>query len=318
MGALIAGRFRLCSLLAVGGTSCLYRAWDQYAASAGLNDPSVVIKVPRRVVEADCGTDLIFREVAVSRRIRHSGVISIFDLHQHHGRFFLTQELIRGESLRERLDRAGGRGLPYSACMAIGRQLAAAIGSLHAAGLVHSDIKPGNVLLGRDGRLCLIDLATARSTASADDIAAPPFHGFSPAYASPQTLGDEPARPADDVYSLACLLYEQLAGYHPFAGIDARRARAEGHTARRPPAVGHCQWRVLRRALAFKAERRPASVERFWRTFVGARYLAPLIVLTLVLATAALFGLATANQAGPPGLAASTHLAINSSFPEGR
>lgn len=304
VGSLVAERFRIRGLLAIGGTSCLYRAWDQYAASAGLDDPSLVIKVPRCVADADCGADLIFREVAVARRTRHSGLINIFDLHQHQGRFFLTQELVQGESLRERLDRAGGQGMPHSACMAIGRQLVAALSSLHAANLVHSDIKPGNVLLGRDGRLRLIDLATARSSKPADDITAPPFHGFSPAYASPQTLDDEPARPADDVYSLACVLYEQLAGKHPFHGADARRARTEGQTPTRPPSLGRVQWRVLRRALAFDAEQRPASIERFWRAFAGTRYLAPLAVLVVAVAAAAPFAREHTMPADAVGVAA--------------
>lgn len=316
VGSLIAERFRIRGLLAVGGTSCLYRAWDQYAASAGLDDPSVVIKVPRRLLDADCSADLIFREVAVARRARHSGVINIFDLHQHHGRFFLTQELVQGESLRERLDRAGGQGMPHSACIAIGRQLVAAIASLHAAGLVHSDIKPGNVLLGRDGQLRLIDLATARSSKPADDITNPPFHGFSPAYASPQTLDDEPARPADDVYSLACVLYEQLAGKHPFGGADARRARTEEQTPTRPPSLGRVQWRLLRRALAFDAEQRPASVERFWRAFAGTRHLAPLAVMAVVIMATAPAATSLNTLAGSAGVTASADTAFSQPLQE--
>jgi|GEM_PF-7029396 len=280
VGSRVAGRFHIKALLGVGGTSCLYQAWDEYAASDGTADAYVAIKVPRRRAEHDCGTDLIFREVAVARRVSsRRGLVDIFDLHQHHGRFFLTQELVRGESLRSRLDRAGGHGLQYKSCIAIGRELALAVAGMHEAGVVHADIKPSNVLLTQDGQLRLIDLATARPVSAMPGMAEPPFHGFSPAYASRQTLNDEPADPSDDVYSLACVLYEQLAGHHPFGGHSAQEAEAAGLTPPRPRELGWAQWRVLRQGLAFDAKRRPRDIRYFWRRFARARLYAGVLSL---------------------------------------
>lgn len=304
IGTVLGGRFRLEDVIAVGGTSCLYLGVDELAATSEVTDSYLALKVPCGHSDDHLYNNLIFREVAIGRLVCDRRVVDVFDLHQENGVAFITQELIRGESLSTRLARNGQQGLEPRTYLAIGRELVGALAALHRKGLVHSDIKPSNVLLSRDGQLRLIDLGTARPFRRMPRIGEPPFQGFSPAYASPQVLRDEAADPRDDVYSLACLMYEQISGQHPFDRLDARRAEAEAHKPRRPRGLPFLQWLILRQALAFNADKRPRSVTRFWQRFTRARYAGPGIATLaagILVAFAALAPASQAQSAEPDG-----------------
>jgi serine/threonine protein kinase len=215
----------------------------------------------------------LLAERAISERVRHDGLLEVrlADLSAD-GVPYTVMEYLDGESL----DALVGRGpldrdtsVAIAAIAAIAAQVAAALGALHAAGFVHCDVKPSNVLvLGRSGggdwpRSKLIDFGVARrfDDRSPDEAAL----AGTPAYMAPEQWRGEPG-PASDVYSLGCMLYELLTGKPVFAGplpylMAAHRhrlpVRPSEHRAELPPALE----RVIVRALAKDPALRPSTAE---------------------------------------------------------
>src|SRR5882672_1141161 len=221
--------------------------------------------------------DRLLREARAMARLSHRNVLSVYDVGEMDGRVFLAMELVEGGTLRAWL-----REKPRSVrevlevFLAAGRGLAAA----HAAGLVHRDFKPDNVLIGRDGRVLVTDFGLARfATDGASGTAAPQTGAVaaapsvatqlagSPAYMAPEQLRGAPADARSDVFAFCVSLYEALQGELPFAGhtiAELQQSIAAGQV-RKPP--GRSRLRaalrgVLARGLQADPARRFASMEQ--------------------------------------------------------
>ena len=210
-GAVLNGRYEIVELLAIGGTSNIYLAHDRLIESAEVGERDVVIKVPR---PRDVGGVAIAREMARSealstRRIGHDNIVRIHDFGIDGQIAFVVMEYLRGEPLAARLARSPGHRIPQAQAMALIREVGAALAAAHAKGVVHSDLKPGNIFITESGEVRLIDFGTARQ-ARADAESA--YLGYSPAYSSAELLDGQPPCPSDDIYSLACIAYEMLSG----------------------------------------------------------------------------------------------------------
>ncbi|HSJ50323.1 MAG TPA: BTAD domain-containing putative transcriptional regulator, partial [Actinomycetota bacterium] len=152
-------------------------------------------------------------EAQVVARLEHPHVVPLYDYWRDPGGAYLVMRFLRGGSLEALLD---GRGLDPGPSAAILDQVAGALAAAHRQGVVHRDVKSGNVLLDEDGNAYLSDFGVAlESGAPAPNLAS---QRGTPAYLSPEQIRSEPATPASDVYSLGVLLYEMLAGEPPFAG----------------------------------------------------------------------------------------------------
>jgi serine/threonine protein kinase len=293
-------RFQILDLVATGGTSYVHRARDLLADQHWHDGSDVAIKVTRRLphmraLGPEFNARIIAYETQVARRLSHPGILRIFDFHRDGNAHFLTMEYVPGEPLSERIRRAPRRRLPYEAVLTVLTEVSDALTAAHRAGIVHSDLKPSNILLADNGGIKLIDFANARPTNSlsrrrrALDSG---YVGYSPAYASLETLEDLPATPSDDVYSLGCILYEMLAGTHPFERKSAIEVQRHGMRPARPAGVNIIQWWVLRKALNTNGRDRFQDANKFATAFRLSRNGPRHALSAMALAVAGLFAAA--------------------------
>ncbi len=206
----LAGRWRIASLLGSGGMGTVYRARDLEL------DEDVALKVVRAEIVSPTDLERFRREVKLSRRVTHRNVARVFELGEHQGMRFFTMELVEGESLRSRLDR-GGR-LEIGEVVTIGACVCRGLAAAHEVGVLHRDLKPDNVLVARDGRVAITDFGIASSLDASGRAGESSFVG-TPHYMAPEQVdGSRPLDARTDVYALGVMLYELLTGSPPFTG----------------------------------------------------------------------------------------------------
>ncbi|MFF4208740.1 protein kinase [Streptomyces sp. NPDC001796] len=206
---LIAGRYQLNTTIGRGAMGEVWRAYDQM-----LGRPVAVKVLLDR--NADPTADSRFRlEAQTAGRLHHPHVVGVLDFGEHEGRLFLVMELVEGASLARVL--ADDGPLPADQVAAIAAQAAAGLAVAHEQGIVHRDIKPGNLLLDAGGSLKIGDFGIARfmDDPSGALTATGQIVGTS-LYIAPERALGKPAGPASDVYSLGCVLYQLLTGQPPF------------------------------------------------------------------------------------------------------
>lgn len=218
-GEKIAGRYHVVRFLARGGMGEVYEVEDQELRER------VALKTIRSEVAKDHLTVERFRrEIQLARKVTHPNVCRIFDLSFHGGLVFLTMELLEGETLAQRLRRAGPMS-PEEA-LPIARQIAWALHAAHQAGIVHRDLKPGNVVLSggeRGLRAVVTDFGLARLESGEDGMTLTAHAGVvgTPAYLAPEQVEGKEVTAAVDIYAFGIVLYEMLTGKVPFVGDTA-------------------------------------------------------------------------------------------------
>jgi serine/threonine-protein kinase len=274
---MLANRYELSGVLGVGGMGTVYRARDREL------DELVALKVLRRELVAQPGmVERFRREVKLARRVTHRNVARVFDIGEHEGEKFITMELVDGESLGTRLSREGQ--LPVSDVVALTLAIVEGLGAAHAAGVVHRDLKPDNVLVDATGRVVLTDFGIARAVAYAGQ--AGRTLGFvvgTPDYMAPEQI--ENAVTIDgraDLYALGVMLYEMLTGEQPFKGdsalaiITARLVSPPPDPRRLVPELPDAIARLVLRLLARAPAERPASAGEVAALLGGLTLPAPL------------------------------------------
>ena len=237
------GRYRVVRHLRSGGMASLWQAHDDVL------DRDVAVKVlAEHLTEDPAARERFGREArAVARLSSHPHVVTIYDVGECDGCAFIVMELMAGGSLADRLSR--DRPVARETALRWLEDAASALDDAHAAGIVHRDIKPGNMLLDDRGRLALADFGIARVARERQLTRSGEILGTL-AYIAPEQALGKPATAASDTYSLAVVAYELLAGRRPFdASHPAAQARA--HVEDEPPPVGPLGVdAVLRRGLA--------------------------------------------------------------------
>ncbi|WP_437672838.1 protein kinase domain-containing protein [Sorangium sp. So ce131] len=257
----LAGRYELLGLVGVGGMGTVYRARDREL------DETVAVKVLRRDLSgAPEVLERFKREVRLSRKVTHPNVARVFDIGEHGGDRFLTMEFIDGEPLAALLAR---ERLSVGRILDIAEGVCAGLQAAHRAGVIHRDLKPDNVLLGRDGRVVLTDFGIAR--ALAPDTGAGSTLGSvlgTPAYMAPeQVQGVHDIDARADLYALGAMLYEMVTGERAWQGdaplaVAAARLVADPPDPRlRRPDVPDGLARVVLRCMARERDERYATVE---------------------------------------------------------
>ena len=251
VATVLAGRYRLESLIAAGGVGEVWRGRDEVLGRA------VAVKLLRAEYASHPETLARFRaEARHAAAVTHPGVAQVYDYGED-GRPYLVMELVEGPSLAEVL--AGGP-LPAARAVDVVAQAAAGLAAAHAAGLVHRDIKPGNLLLGPGGVVKVTDFGIAHAAGSAPVTRAGTLVG-TPAYLAPERAAGKPATPVSDLYSLGIVCYECLTGAPPFTGTAIEVALAHQHRPLPPlpPSVPADVAALVTRLTAKDPEERPAS-----------------------------------------------------------
>jgi serine/threonine protein kinase len=250
--ALLDGRYALEDVIGRGGMADVYLGRDE-----ALRRP-VAVKILREITSDPHARARFTAEARTLAGLSHPGLVAVLDAGTDGERPYLVMELIRGTTLRER---CGVGPLDPTQAMAVGTQLADALAYVHSHGIVHRDVKPGNVLLSGDGRILLTDFGIARLTSEPADLTGALTMGTA-AYLAPEQLRRDPLGPAVDVYALGLLLLEALTGERAYPGppTEAMLARLTSSPAipgRVPP-----PWRALLRAMtAGEPADRPTMVD---------------------------------------------------------
>ena len=259
------GRYEIRSLLGRGGMGTVYRAHDSNL------DRSVAIKIlpPHLVTDADRVRRFV-QEAKSASALNHPHVVSIHEIGEDSGLHYIAMELVEGSTLRDRL--AGGT-LDLKRSLAIGEQIAEAIGAAHEAGVVHRDLKPENVIIAASGYVKVLDFGLAKLHRESSGIlggdAATEVKSTEPGkilgtvgYMSPEQAQGKPVDHRSDIFSLGCMLYEMASGRAPFRGRSAVETLNNiAHVD--PPPLGGPQelQRIVAKTLAKEPEDRYQSAK---------------------------------------------------------
>ncbi len=262
IGVALDGRYRLERKIAVGGMGEVWVAHDVALAR------DVAVKVLREEFAGDPGFLERFRtEARNAARLAHPNIAQPYDYGEVEGSGFIVMELVPGEPMSELLAREPV--LPLDRLLPILAQTARALHAAHVAGVVHRDVKPGNILLGPSGRVKITDFGVSLASNQISLTATGMVMGTAQ-YLSPEQALGRPATPSSDIYSLGVVAYEALAGKRPFTG-DSAVDIAVAHVNRPVPPLPHRvepeMANLVMRMLAKDVAERPRSAASLARTF---------------------------------------------------
>ena len=269
VGRVLDGRYRVEARIARGGMATVYRALDTRL------DRVVALKVMHQLfAENDQFVARFIREAKSAARLSHPNVVAVYDQGEDGGYVFLAMEYVQGRTLRDLL-RERTRLTPAEA-LSVLEPVLAALSAAHAAGLVHRDVKPENVLLADDGRVKVADFGLARAAANLEATSATSLIG-TVAYLSPEQVIRGIADERSDVYSAGVMLFEMLTGRPPYDGETAVSvALKHAHEDVPPPSslvsgIPVAVDMLVARATARDADRRPHDAGAFLAEVVRVR-----------------------------------------------
>ncbi len=225
----LSGRYVIERELGQGGMATVYLAEDVK------HDRKVAVKVLRPELAAVLGAERFLNEIKVTANLQHPHILPLHDSGEAEGFVFYVMPYVEGESLRDKLSRETQLSIEES--LKVTSEVADALGSAHRQGVVHRDIKPENILLS-EGHALVADfgIALAMKSAGGERLTETGLSLGTPSYMSPEQIaGDREIDGRSDIYSLACVLYEMLAGEPPFTGPNAQAIVARHMTDPVPP-----------------------------------------------------------------------------------
>lgn len=265
-GQIFGGRYELQSRIAIGGMGEVWQATDQIIGR------SVAIKILKDEYLGDPGFLERFRaEARHAALVNHEGIANVYDYGEEEGSAYLVMELVPGEPLSAVIERE--KQLSTDKVLDIVAQTAAALQAAHAAGLVHRDIKPGNMLITPEGRVKITDFGIARIADQVPLTATGQVMG-TVQYLSPEQASGHPASTSTDIYSLGIVAYECLSGKRPFTG-ESQVAIAMAQINDEPPALPETIAEPVRNlvysCIEKKPENRPSSAANLARAAQSLR-----------------------------------------------
>jgi serine/threonine protein kinase len=270
-GDTIKDRFVLEDIIGKGGMGIVFRARDLRWEEAQDRNPYVAVKVLNEDFKRHPESlKALQRESRKAQNLAHPNVVTVYQFDRDGANVFMVMELLEGEPLDRLIKRHDAGGMPSKTALKYTAHMARALAYAHEQGIVHSDFKPANAYMTRDGIVKVFDFGISRAAKRSDKVSGSmtlfdpgTLGALTPAYASCEMIEGLEPDPRDDIYALACVFYELLTGKHPFGKLSAVQARDAKMVPAPVPGLSRSQWRGLLRGLAFSREQRSPTVMQF-------------------------------------------------------
>ncbi|MDE1962908.1 MAG: protein kinase [Xanthomonadaceae bacterium] len=264
VGSVLKGRFHLEKEIGRGGMGVVFLALDERKVEARDRDPYVAVKVLNDEFRRHPDSLIALqREARRSQSLAHDNIVRVYDFDKDGTIVFMTMEYVDGSDLKALIREKAYNGMPLARARPLIEGMAWALKRAHAAGVVHSDFKPGNVMVTRDGVPKVFDFGIARAgkhlgeaTGEETVFDAGTLGALTPAYASLEMIQGKEPTPSDDIYALGCVAFELLTGKHPFDKVSAEVAMREGRKPPPVPGLTKRQYQTLCDAVAFTSDKR--------------------------------------------------------------
>jgi serine/threonine protein kinase len=266
-GRLLKKRFLLEDVLGHGGMGTVYKTKDLRKVEAEDPNPYIATKILNQDFKDHPDAFVTLQqETAKSQTLAHPNIVTVHDFDREGDTLFMTMELLEGQPLDQLIKAQRNKGLAKEQVWKITKDLCAALAYAHQRQLIHADFKPGNVFVNTDGSAKVLDFGIARAAskeAQKHKFDAGQLGALTPAYATIEMVKDEPLGFSDDVYALACVVYEMLAGRHPYNNRSALDAHQQKLVPKRLDNLSAREWKALSHALALTKAERTASITQF-------------------------------------------------------
>ena len=263
------GKYEILRELGRGAFGTVYLARDTVL------DVPRALKVLHPALLADAtAVERFRREARLAARLEHPNIATVYDFGQAEDRFYLAMRYMEGGSLKERLEQGP---LPWEEVVRIVHDVAAGLAYAHEQGVVHRDLKPGNILFDAKGRAAVTDFGLAKALRGAGESMSLTMSGGligTPAYMAPELWQGQEATPATDQYALACIVYEMVTGKVLFSGdtpweVVGKHKEGPRFPERWPEGVPEGVSEVLAKGLATEAEKRYPDILAFSEAMAG-------------------------------------------------
>ena len=276
-GSLIKNRFRLEGELGRGGMGVVYAARDLVREEVGDKDSLVAIKLlSDDFKDHPDALRMLQQECKKAQGLAHPNIVTVFDFDRDENTVYMTMELLSGSSLSDYLKKRPFKGTDHDEIMPILTDIVSGLDYAHRQNIVHSDLKPANIHLTKKGAK-ILDFGIARAVMDSEvnktdghpgDMEEVEPVALTPSYASPEMFRGTSPDPRDDIYALACIAYELLAGKHPFERRSAKEALEKRLVPERIKGLNDRQWNALLKGLALEREKRIGSANEFLSAFL--------------------------------------------------
>jgi len=230
IGKVLLDQYRVDAFIASGGMGTVYRVWD-----IKRNVPLAMKTLHAELTDDPHIFKRFEREARALKKLAHPNIVPFYGLYHSEDFAFLLEKFVDGPSLAGILKQNRGQPLPFDEAMRYLKALCAALGYAHANGVIHCDVKPGNVMVERSGNIYLTDFGIARHAESTSTTMGA---AGTPSYMAPEQIRGEAVTPATDIYALGVILFEMLTGQRPFRGAETGTEQS-GQTAAERIRHGH-------------------------------------------------------------------------------
>jgi len=270
-GVTLKDRFVLLEKLGQGGMGVVFKAKDLLKVEAQDKDPYVAIKVLTDAFKKYSGSFIALqREASKAQRLAHPNIATVYDFDRDGNTVFMTMEYLQGKPLNQLIKEINKKPLKLDQALHIIEELCSGLAYAHEKFLIHSDFKPGNCFLLNDGHVKLLDFGIARASTQTEEerentmFDPAKLSAVTPAYATPEMFAGMNPDPRDDIYGLACVAYQLLAGgKHPYNKVASPKIKELGIKPKPIKGLNRRQQKTLMKALSVVREERIDEVEKF-------------------------------------------------------